>query len=269
MAPFDTTGTPPAVGPAGEPDGRQPRSSDEAQPQSWSTRRLWATVLAAGLVAGAIAWLGGEAAYEFFPAPVASSAYGTYNAAEQRQFDRVNAWNAALAFGLLGATLGLALGLAGGVVRRSARAAATAAAVGLVVGGVVAVGATLGLLAVRGWMVREVAEDNLLLALAIHSGIWSAIGAAAGLALGMGLGGRGRVGRAVLGGLLGAAGATVVYVLIGGLAFPLDATHRPIAITWTPRLLARLLVTTLTAFGAAWVIQSGGRSPTAAPPASL
>jgi hypothetical protein len=263
MEPSDTTGTPSAPGPAGEPAGSLSRPAEAARAEARGAGRLWMTALAAGVVAGAIAWLGGEAAYEFFPAPVATSTFGSLSAAELRQLMRVNIQNAALAFGLLGATLGLALGLAGGIVRRSARAAAVAAAVGLVVGGLVAAGTTVAALMARGRALESVDEDNLLLALASHAAIWSAIGAAGGLALGLGLGGRGRIGPAVLGGLLGAAGATVLYEMVGGLTFPLAATNRPLAITGSARLLARLLVATLTAAGAAWAVRSAERPPKA------
>jgi hypothetical protein len=106
------------------------------------------------------------------------------------------------------------------------------------------------------------------MAMVVHGGIWAAVGAAGGLALGVGLGGGRRIGRAALGGLLGAVAAAVIYIVIGGLAFPLSATHRPIALTWATRLLARLLVTSLAAAGAVWVVQAGQRPPAAAPPGS-
>jgi hypothetical protein len=94
-------------------------------------------------------------------------------------------------------------------------------------------------------------KTNLLLAMALHGGIWAAVGAAGGLALGLGWAAKGRIARATAGGLFGAALATVLFELVGGLAFPLDATTRPIALTGTTRLLARILVTTLAAVCAA------------------
>ena len=51
-----------------------------------------------------------------------------------------------------------------------------------------------------------------------------AVGAAAGLALGLGLGG-GRVARAIIGGILGAAVAAVIYEFGGAVVFPLDRTY--------------------------------------------
>jgi hypothetical protein len=181
-----------------------------------------------------------------------------------RQQARANLLNTLLAFGPLGAVTGLALGLAGGIVRRSAPAAAVAAGLGLVVGGLLAAGASLGMLPLRTRMLQTADESDLLVALATHGAIWAAVGAGGGLALGLGLGGRGRVGAAVLGGLLGAVAGTVLYEFLGGLAFPLAATHRLLAATPVTRLLARLLVTTFAAAGAAWSVQSAERTPPAA-----
>ena len=89
----------------------------------------------------------------------------------------------------------------------------------------------------------------------LHGGIWSAIGAAGGLAFSVGLGGRGRAVRALLGGLLGAFGGTMIYELIGGLAFPVAEADRPVSATWGTRLIARLAVASLAAVGTAIAAQ--------------
>ena len=59
--------------------------------------------------------------------------------------------------------------------------------------------------------------------------ICSSVGAAGGLAFGIGLGGRDRWMKSLLGGLVGAALATVVYELVGAIAFPTDKTELPIS----------------------------------------
>ena len=58
---------------------------------------------------------------------------------------------------------------------------------------------------------------DLLLPLLTHGAIWSAVGAIGGLAFGLGLGGQGRWKATMMGGLLGAAAATVVYEMVGAL----------------------------------------------------
>src|SRR5262249_34542905 len=97
----------------------------------------------------------------------------------------------------------------------------------------------------------ENANQLLGLALATHGAIWMAIGAGAGLALGVGLGG-GRVVRAIIGGVLGAAAAAVIYEFGGAGGLPLDRHFRPRAMAPAPRLLAHLAVALCTSAGALW-----------------
>jgi hypothetical protein len=162
---------------------------------------------------------------------------------------------AALSYGVLGALLGLALGAAGGLARRSPRAAVTAALIGLVLGAAAGTGTTFLLLpwyhASRGVPNMDNATQELGLALATHGGIWVAVGAAAGLALGLGLGGR-RVAQAIIGGILGAAVAAVLYDFGGGIVFPMDKTFGPTAMAPAPRLLAHLAVALFVSAGALW-----------------
>jgi hypothetical protein len=164
--------------------------------------------------------------------------------------------SAALAYGGLGAALGLALGAAGGLARRSSRAAIAAAVTGLLLGGAAGAGATLSLVplyhAARAATPDDEVTNDLALALRTHCGIWVAVGAAGGLARGRGLGGGARTARAVIGGVLGAALATVVYEFGGAVVFPVAETFRPMAVTPAPRLLAHLCVALFTAAGANW-----------------
>lgn len=237
----------PAHGPsAGPVDGRSSSNGGGG----W----LWTGALTAGMVAGVLAWLGGEAVFERVPWPEPTGPFKSFTDEERLQVARADLINAALAFGILGALLGMALGLAGGLVRRRARSAIVAAGVGLVVGGVVAVGATAAVMPVHRGLLQAVEADDLRLALGTHIALWATVGAAGGLAWGLGLGpgDRARVARATLGGLLGAVAGSVLLNLVGSLLFPLDATHRVLSASWRTRLLARLLVATLTAAGAAW-----------------
>ena len=69
--------------------------------------------------------------------------------------------------------------------------------------------------------------DDLILPLLTHGGIWGTVGAVGGLAFGIGRGERRQLLAAILGGLLGALAATLLYEVIGGLAFPLAKTTQP------------------------------------------
>ena len=68
-------------------------------------------------------------------------------------------------------------------------------------------------------------SQDLMLPLLTLGSICSAVGAAGGLAFGVGLGGRDRWMKSLLGGLLGAGLGTVVYEVVGALAFPADKTE--------------------------------------------
>ena len=111
-----------------------------------------------------------------------------------------------------------------GECRRSgaARAAVSAGLLGL------ALGTTIG--AVASWVLYPLfyaakhytasTEPDLLVSLGIHSGMWALLGAAGGLAFAIGLGDRGRIGPAVIGGILGACVATLINEVTGAVFFP-------------------------------------------------
>jgi hypothetical protein len=105
-------------------------------------------------------------------------------------------------------------------------------------------------------------EQDLTMPALVHAGIWAAVAAPAGMAFGLGLGGRRvRIARAALGGLLGAVVAAVAYEVLGELAFPQAKTIQPMALTWPPRLMARLLLALLAAAGAAALIPRAPAPP--------
>ena len=113
---------------------------------------------------------------------------------------------------------------------------------------------------------RILASESLFFSFLIHGGIWSAVGAAGGLAFGLGLGGRGTILRATVGGFAaGASSGTIVYDLIGALAFPMAGTGGTLATVWATRLLAHVCVAIAAALGvaaavqAAWVSHRPGR----------
>jgi hypothetical protein len=87
-------------------------------PVSAASNRLVVWALLAGLVAGAIAWLVGEATVEVFRPTMVTmdTPVGRMTAASSQEVMRTDMKNAALAFAVQGACLGLALGRAGGLV---------------------------------------------------------------------------------------------------------------------------------------------------------
>jgi hypothetical protein len=220
---------------------------------------VWLWALTAGLVAGLASWLGGEAAYGYFKPVIRRPA----NWEEMSPFDRtsvisdltrearpsVEAKNAAVAYGMLGAALGGTLGLVGGLARRSNRAALAAALVGIVAGA--SAGAGMSAVLTRVFYRLLDPESGMMLPFLTHAGIWMSVGAAGGLAFGMGLGGRRSIVRALLGGLLGAALGTMMFEVINAVAFPLVRVFEPVPGERLPRLLALLGVAGFAALGAA------------------
>jgi len=226
-----------------------------------------ATAILAGLVAGIVSWLVGEAVINAFRPPYhAQNVMGqTIMKASFKDQSAADVKNATLAFAVLGGVLGAALGTAGGLARKSAWAGIVSSVVGLVLGGVLGAGSSLALLPVYFTALDRAQEElsrDLTLPLLVHGGIWAACGLAGGVAFGIGLGaGRTRVINAALGGLIGAVVGAALYEIIGATAFPTDKTTSPLAMTGKARLLARLLVAILSAMLAAVVINMQGRQP--------
>jgi len=205
-----------------------------------SLRRLWIAALAAGVVAGALGWLGGEAIHGLFLPPIRTVSGA--EAAEDLKAANIGLEKEAnIAFAMLGGAVGLALGLAGGVSRRSVGGAAVAAVAGLVLGTAAAFGAALPLIAIASHSVDRM-NDDMVFSILLLGGIASAIGLSGGLAFGIGLGDPRRIIPAALGGLLGAALGTAFYQVLGTLVFPLDQSAAPLPTTGTSRLVARMAI---------------------------
>jgi hypothetical protein len=238
-------------------------SSGRADPIPEPVRGLWAWALAAGVLAGLLSGAGGEAAWKGVRSAQTPKIVPFPTEEDYNRVIRGMASSTAVSFIQQGAILGAVLGLAGGLARRSARAGLVAALVGGGIGAAAAALAAYGLLPVY---FRNVApeSDTLTLPLLTHGGVWAAIGAGAGLAFGLGCGGRGRGARAALGGLLGGVAATVVYDLVGALAFPIDKTSQPVSATVVTRLFAQIVVALFVAIGAA--LAAGEPTRNAPPP---
>jgi hypothetical protein len=120
---------------------------------------------------------------------------------------------------------------------------------GLVLAGAAGAGTAMGLVRLF-FQIQDRQSNSLLLPLLVHGGIWSAIGLAAGVALGIGAGGRGRALRTGLGGLQGAIVSTLLFEVVGAIAFPTARTHYPVSEEAASRLLALVTVSMLVAAGA-------------------
>jgi len=238
-------------------DPSQPISDPASVPADASHREpprrphLWLWALAGGLLAGLISWGCGESTYNLFRPvfvqPPNWAKMGGYERADYRIADEVRQKsslglkNAALVFGVLGATLGGALGLAGGLVRRSLSGGAVAAAVGAATGAIAAAVASAGAVPVFYRFVDP--EMGLITPMVTHMVIFGAIGAAGGMSLGLGLGGRTNVLKGLFGGLLGGILGALVYDVVASILFAEMRVYDPIpkeAAERLPRLLMHL-----------------------------
>jgi hypothetical protein len=227
---------------------------------------LWA--LAASLLAGIAAWLGGEATYRPFRRvhvqPPNWDKMGPYDKRdyvgleELVQIPPAETKNAALAYGVLGAALAGALGLAAGLARRSVSAGLAAGLLGIVVGA--AAGAAMATVMVPIFYRHHSTEPGpmlMLLPLLARAGIWVPIGVAAGLALGLGLGDHRRIPGALIGGLLGATVGTIAFEVINAIAYPLVRTTNVVPVDKIPRLLTHICVAIFTAFLLVMAVREG------------
>jgi hypothetical protein len=221
--------------------------------------RLWALALGAGLAAGLASSLFGEATHLYFvPTPnLVETTRGPMNLPVFEARASAGMRNAALASAGFGAILGLLLGLAGGLARHSFRAGLLAGLAGVLLGGAAGAGSAAAVVPRYYHELERSPEDmshDLVLPLLIHGGMWAAIGAAAGAALGIGLGSGRLALKAAVGGLIGGLLGALAYEVIGALAFANGGAADPVAVTQTPRLIARFTVSMLVAVVAAFAV---------------
>jgi len=223
-------------------------------------KRLWLWTLSAGLIAGVVAGLCGEAVYGWFqPVLVYPPGFEKLSPFDKpdvisgllrKEEPGVELKNTAVATGLLGAALGGALGLVGGLARRSLRSGLIAGVVGAFAAA--AIGAVMAAILTPIFYRSVDPETGLELGILIHSGLWVPIGAVAGLAFGLGLGrGTGTILKALLGGLAGAVLGTLMSELGDALAFSNVRLDKPIPDDWHCRILAVFCVSICSALGAA------------------
>jgi hypothetical protein len=229
--------------------GSDPVPPSATAPEANSAVRAWALALAAGLVAGVVAWAIGEATL----VPEAGFVNKDEKIAVQPSVAGIR--NGTISFGALGAALGLGLGLVGGLIRHSVPRAFVAGFIGLVAGG--GAGAALSQVVLPVYYEHYTTGD-IMYSLMVHACVWVAVALAAGFAFALGVGGWREVVRGMLGGAAAALLATIIYEFAGGLLFPTALTDRPISVTWETRLAARLLVALLVAAGVVLCAESTG-----------
>jgi hypothetical protein len=245
----------PSDGTSHAPESDNPQSGPtdrKAPPDGMS--RLLAFALAAGLIAGVTSLLAGEAVVSRYRSNLLAPLSIHPSPEDIRRWRDARVYSATLSFTAMGGILGLALGLAGGSARRSVSASARAAILGLLLGTTAA--AATALVLVQVFFKRyDPQSGDLVLPLLTHGAIWSIVGAVGGLAFGLGLGGQGRWKATLVGGLVGAAAATIIYEIVGAVAFASDKTDLPLSSSITTRGMAQFLVAILSAVGAALALR--------------
>jgi hypothetical protein len=220
--------------------------------------RLLAFAIAGAVIGGVGSVLAGEVVLNRYESALTPPPKISPTTEDIRRLRDARVFSAALTFTAMGGFLGLALGLAGGLARQSIQAGFRAAAVGLLVGAPAA-GSLAFLLVSLFFNKYDPHSGDLVLPLMTHGAIWSAVGAIGGTAFGLGLGGKGRWMATLMGGLLGAAAASVIYEIVGAIAFASSKTDLPLSAALTTRLLAQFSVALLAAVGAAFASNHGAR----------
>jgi hypothetical protein len=166
--------------------------------------------------------------------------------------------NGIMSYGILGAALALTLGVVGTLVygSRSIPLALLAGVTGLVVGG--AGGAASSYFLFPIYYANERTAD-VTLSMVVHLGIWAVIGAATGLAFGIGTGNRAVLLRSLIGGIVGAALATLLFDIAGAF-FPMAHTERPLSQDAITRFAAVVL---FSLFIVGWLIVTAFQKPRA------
>jgi hypothetical protein len=235
------------------------RRHPEALASSGGQGRLVGMALVAGLLAGVAAWLAGETILEAYRTVLRPKIQREADAGVALQVQRARLMSASGTFTALGAIVGLGLGLAGGLARRSASAGARAALMGCALGAIA--GASVSWLVLPNFFKRyDPQSQDLVLPLLTLGAICSSVGAAGGLAFGIGLGGRDRWIKSLVGGLIGAALASVAYELVGALAFPTSRTELPVSLAYSTRAMLHVLVGAFAGVGSALALDLSSRT---------
>jgi hypothetical protein len=231
----------------GEPTPPSAASAETPFTEPWG--RLLALVIAAALIAGVASFLAGEVILKSYQGDLVPTLKVRPSPEDVRRLSDARVHSASFAFMAMGGAFGMTMGLAGGLARRSVAGSARAAIPGLLLGTTVVT--SLALVLVSNFYKRyDPHSGELVLPLLTHGAIWSTVGAIGGLAFGLGLGAQGRWKTTLVGGLVGGAAATILYEIVGALAFATQKTDLPVSSSITTRGMAHVLVALLSAVGA-------------------
>jgi hypothetical protein len=247
--------------PSDRAENAQQSTPSAAESPLGGTWRLLALALIAALLAGVASLLAGEMILKSYISDLNPEVQNNPSAESVRRLKDARIYSATFTFTALGGLLGLAMGLAGGLARRSVLVGVKAAFLGAVLGSTVAASISRFLLPIF-FQRYDPQLGSLVLPLLTHGAIWSAVGGVGGLAFGLGLGARGRWNAALVGGLTGAAAATVIYEIVGALAFASSKTDLPLSSSSTTRGMALLLVASLSAIGAVMALRQPAKQAT-------
>ncbi|GAC1468686.1 MAG: hypothetical protein NVSMB9_11580 [Isosphaeraceae bacterium] len=226
-------------------------ASAPGEPSS-THRRVWTIVLAAGVLAGLVAWIAGELTHQFFrPRRYTVQIMGMSSEQPSRESQKAaDLANAALGSAILGSVTVLAMGLAGGLAGRTAGRGVVIGLGAMAVGACAGAGMTLALVPIlAGQLVPD--WNDLLTPILIHGGIWMAIGAVGGLAFAISLRSWHQLPFIIASACLGAFTASILYHLLSGFFFPHSSSTEAVGGSAGIRLLATSLVTILVAIGVA------------------
>jgi hypothetical protein len=257
MAAIDPQSSPPDAAPA---NVTPPAPTARDEPVSVESGRLLVLALVAGIAAAVASGVAGEMILHRYWADLNPALQIQPSPEVMQRWRNARVYSATLSFATMGGVFGLAMGLAGGLARRSIAASASAAIFGLVVGTASAACAAF-LLVSNFFKSHDPQSGDLLFPMLTHGAIWVVVGVIGALIFALGFGGRGRWPASVLGGLLGAAAATIVYEIIGALFFASDKTDLPLSASVITRGMAHALVAILSAVGVVLALRQFAKSP--------
>ena len=246
--------------PIPESSGISPQPVPTVQERSLDRQGLLLVLtIAAGLLAGVTSSVVGEVIQNRYRSDLVPRIRTRPSPEDVRRWKDARLYSATWSFTAMGGFLGLTMGLAGGLARRSVPASAWAAMGGLVLGTAAGASTALGLVS-NFYNKYDPQSGDLVLPLLTHGAIWSVVGAIGGLAFGLGLGGKGRWKPTLVGGLVGAAAATVIYEIVGAIAFATYKTDLPLSSSIMTRGMAQLLVAILSAVGVVLALRQSPKS---------
>ncbi len=167
--------------------------------------------------------------------------------------------NGVIGYAILGAILALGLGVTAGLLngRRSISLVFLAGVTGLVLG---ACGGAVSSYVLIPVYFANLESADVTFSILIHLGIWTVLGAASGVAIAIGTGSRRAFIPCLVGGITGAALATLLFD-VSGAFFPLAHTERPLAEEAGTRLAGTVLLGLCVAVGIVVVASQRPRIP--------